>query len=492
LSDVEVFVPLVWVMNRLRIGGIENDTVRFTGSTPDLAGHKLTAGLPFMVENVREALDTPGQWYLDKPAGLLTYLPRPGEEPAKTEVIAPVLDHLVKIEGTAEAPIGGITFRALRFAHTRWQTPPQGHCYSQAEADVPAAIRLRFARSIRFEQCDLFLTGGYGVDFGSGTRQCVLDDCELTQLGAGGVRIGSDITKGRPKSEEAPEIAGWNTVRNCLIAHGGRLHAAAVGVWIGHSPHNTVEQCDITDFYYTGVSIGWSWGYEPSLAHHNTIANCHIWKIGQQLLSDMGGIYTLGNGPGNVLRGNHIHDIACRPGRYGGWGLYHDEGSTGFLSEDNIVHHTSSPTFHQHYGRDNTLRNNIFAFGNEGGLARSRDEQHVSFTFENNIIVTKGMPFLTGNWSPGHFKFSKNVYWDYSNATQKFPFGLGFTEWRQQHEPGAVLADPKFENPEGGNFKLAPDSPAITAGFRPLDPGNSGRKARRRSAVASETAAWPL
>jgi hypothetical protein len=491
LGDVEVFVPLVWTMNRLRIAAVENDTVRFTGNAPNLGGHKLTSGLPFIVENVREALDTPGQWYLDKSAGLLTYLPHPGEDPANIEVIAPVLDHLIHIEGTAEKPIGGITFRGLRFAHTHWQTPPQGHCYAQAEADVPAAIRLRFARNVRFEQCDLALTGGYGIDFGAGTRECVLGDCELTDLGAGGIRIGGDVSLGRPKNDDAPEVAGWNTVRNCLIAHGGRLHAAAVGVWIGHSPHNTVEQCDITDFYYTGVSLGWSWGYDPSVAHHNTVANCHIWKIGQQLLSDMGGIYTLGNGPGNVLRGNHIHDIACRPGRYGGWGLYHDEGSTGFLSENNIVHHTSSPTFHQHYGRDNTLRNNIFAFGKEGCLARSLDEKHNSFTFERNIIVTNGAPLFTGIWSQGTFRFSKNLYWDYASASPKFPFGTTFAEWREKHEAGAMLTDPHFADPQACNFHLTSDSPAIALGFHPLDPANSGRKAARRAPKAPEVSPWP-
>jgi hypothetical protein len=221
LHDVEVLVPMAWVMNRLRIAAVEQDTVRFTGTTPNLGGHKLSAGLPFLVENVREALDTPGQWYLDKSTGLLTYLPRAGEDPARTEVVAPVLEYLVRIEGSAEKPIGGIEFRGLRFAHTLWQTPAKGHCFSQAEADVPAAISLRFARQIRFQRCDLSLTGGYGVDFGAGTRECALDDCELTDLGAGGVRIGSDVTLGRPKSYDAPEVAGWNTVRNCLLAKAG-------------------------------------------------------------------------------------------------------------------------------------------------------------------------------------------------------------------------------------------------------------------------------
>lgn len=489
LGDVEVLVAHTWRMHRLRIAEIVDDAVRFTGATG--AGHssgRMPAGAPYLVENVREALSEPGEWYLDRAGGVLTYLPRPGEDPATTRVVAPVLDHFLRIEGAS-----CVTFRGIDFAHARWSTPPRGHCFPQAEADVPAAIRLTHARHCVFEKCGVTLVGGYGVDFGAGTRECVLDDCEITHLGAGGVRLGGAPVFGRPAGEDSPDVAGWNTVRNCLIAHGGRLHPAAVGVWIGHSPHNTVEHCDIADFYYTGVSLGWSWGYAPSLAHHNTIAWCDIARIGQQVLSDMGGIYTLGNGPGNVLRGNHIHDVACRPGGYGGWGLYHDEGSTAFLSEDNVVHDTSSTTFHQHYGRENVIRNNIFAFGREGGLARTREEAHSSFTFEKNIVLTDGASFFKGSWTNGTFHLADNVYWDLKNAAPKFPGDRTFETWRVEVEKGSGsrLADPLFVDAAARDFRLKPGSPALALGFKSIDLTQSGRKTPRRTPAADVPRAWP-
>ena len=84
-----------------------------------------------------------------------------------------------------------------------------------------------------------------------------------------------------------------------------------------------------------------------------------------------------------MVRNNIVHDVA---GHDKAWGLYTDEGSTGIVLENNLVYRTTHGSFHQHYGRDNLVRNNIFAFGRDAQIVRSRDEPHRSFTFERNII----------------------------------------------------------------------------------------------------------
>ena len=163
-------------------------------------------------------------------------------------------------------------------------------------------------------------------------------------------------------------MARNNVVAHCRIFGGGEVHPAAIGVWIGQSPGNQILHNDIHDLYYTGVSVGWTWGYGPARAQGTRVAYNRIYNIGRGLLSDMGGIYTLGDQRGSVLSHNLIHDV--RSFDYGGWGIYPDEGTTGLVVRDNVVYGCKAAGFHQHYGKDNVIENNVFALNTEAQLAR--------------------------------------------------------------------------------------------------------------------------
>ncbi len=478
LQDVEVIATQFWTMARLRVKEVDTatNTVVFTGTTAYREWWSgLHTGHRYFVENVREALERPGEWYLDTQSGELTYIPMPGETPDKNLVIAPRLETLVLLQGdlASQRWVQHIIFRGLTFAHTNWATPPEGYNFAQAEVILPATISLTGARDCAMERCNVLRTGNWAVDIGRACKRIRVETCELTDLGAGGVKIGTtDI----PTNEE--EITAENVVRDCLIAHGGRLHPAAVGVWIGQSPRNRVENNEICDLYYTGISVGWTWGYSRHLGNQNTIAYNHIHHIGQGRLSDMGGIYTLGYQGGTVLHHNLIHDVESVA--YGGWGIYFDEGTTDIVAENNVVYRTKTGGFHQHYGRNNTVRNNIFAFAREGQIQRTRPEQHLSFTFERNIVCWREGPLLHGNWDDDQYRLDSNLYWHEGGGEIRFA-KWSWDEWRARGmDVNSIIADPLFVNPDRDDFRLKPGSPASRIGFQPIDLSRTGRLTNKR------------
>jgi parallel beta-helix repeat protein len=332
------------------------------------------------------------------------------------------------------------------------------------------------------ENCRVAHVGGYGLWLSAGCKHNRVAHCEFCDLGAGGVRVGETMRQ-RTKSKDAsvtgaatPDLTpdgtgsrdtGHNLVDNNFIHLGGRIFTGAVGVFIGHSAYNQVTHNEICDLFYTGVSVGWVWGFGQSAAHHNRICDNHIHHLGWGVMSDMGGVYTLGPSPGTLVAHNLVHHVHAYS--YGGWGLYTDEGSSEIVLENNVVYDTKTGGFHQHYGRDNVVRNNIFAFSREGQIQRSREDVKCSFALQRNIVYCDADRMLVGPWRNGDYQVDENVYWTTSSAVPLWD-NRDFDEWRATsgQDQHSLLADPKFVDAPNRDFRLRPDSPALKLGLQPI------------------------
>lgn len=459
-DDVELFLFQIWDVTVGRIASVDKNVVTLKSPTCSADGWaSLPKGNRFFAENVKEAFGQPGDWYLDRPSGVLTYIPMPGERPERSTVVAPAAEALLEVRGSGgQTPALHVRLANIAFQHTLWNIPVSGRSCPQAEADLGGAITIDNAADVVIDRCLIRQVGQYGIEIGSGCRSVRVMNDTLTDLGAGGVKIGTPYIPPHP-SDNTTDCY----VVNSQIVGYGRRAPAAVGVWIGQSFGNVVGNDTIEDGYYTGVSAGWTWGYGPSNSNHNRIDSNRIGNIGQGLLSDMGGIYTLGTQPGTQLTFNFIHDVSSYS--YGGWGIYPDEGSSDLKIQFNVVTRCKSAGFHQHYGKDNLVDHNLFAFNGEAELMRTRAENHRSFSFTHNIVVWDTGTLLGGNWSGNGFEMDHNLYWRTGGRPIDFE-GQSLAQWQAKgFDVHSSVADPLFVDAAHDNYQLRPGSPVDESWF---------------------------
>ena len=451
----------------------------------------------YHVEFVAEGLDSPGEWYLDRSTGILSYYPRDGEDMTAAKVIAPLPEELLKLQGETEAErfVEYLNFQRLSFEYTDWTMPLTGKVDNQAAHDLKtSAIHAHGAKHCQFKQCRVAHTGGFGIWLSLGCQDNRIEQCNIYDLGAGGVRIGPAETvtwldrrvrKSEPPYEQDIPVplslrTDRNEVFNCFIHDGGNIYMAAVGIMVGRGSYNRIAHNDVCDFYYSGISIGWCWEYIPSYAHHNLIEYNHVHHLGWGHLADMGGIYAPGVSHGTVIRNNRIHDLI--PDHiFHASGIYLDDCSSDIVVENNVVYNTVGG-FRQHFGNNNVVRNNIIAFSQNSGqkssgqIHFSRPEPHRAFNLERNIFYYNNESLFTGKWGQvDAYKLDYNVYWDASGSAPEFPDQRSLEQWQKTgNDLHSIIADPRFVDPDNYDFRLKPNSPALKLGFKPIDTSKMG------------------
>ncbi len=480
-TDVDVRLMHYWCDELMPVHSVNAQTGRI--ETAKGTSMTVKTGDNFVYENVKEALTLPGEWYLDRSEGKLYYIPEEGDTTENTVLYAADLDKLLDINR-----VSGIAFQGINFEKTDWNhiggrmfeneinknhplyaNIKYGATHPQAASDIPSAINVSNSSEISFINCRFENISYSAVMFAENTTVCSVESCLFSEIGANAIYI-----KG---NRAVPATTNNINVIDCHIRNYGRIYNNAIGIFLIDAADCVFQNNEIHDGWYTGISVGWVWGYDANPTNGIKILNNLIYNIGNGWLSDMGGIYTLGVQPDTVISGNVIYNVGCYGGEggYGGWGIYLDEGSTEITVENNLVYDCSSQCFHQHYGRDNVIRNNIFAFGGEGQFRITRNEEHNSLYLENNILVGYNTPMYYRTTDENWFVDNSNLYWDYKTGGNVYSGSstkIGDREnlvriTAKGYYNNAVFENPLFKDTENRDFTLAENSPALEAGFKP-------------------------
>jgi hypothetical protein len=405
-GEAEVVFLHDWSISRVRVKAIDgaNRMVSFTDPIGSNAPHyQITNFEPhprYFMENAREYLDAPGEWWLDTDAGRLWYVPRDGETAENLQAVAPWLEALVVVRGDEQSgrAVRGLRFKNLTFAHCRWDTPRSGYAEGQANFHeardggmISAALSFELAENCTLENCRLEQLGGAGVSFGRHCHENRIDGCTLQEIAGNGVMIGETMTRTGSAGEDL--VCRGNRVENCTIERCGELYYGAVGVWVGIAQQTTIAHNEIRHLPYTGVSVGWRWDTQPTGCRENVVRDNHIHYV-MQTLSDGGGIYTLGRQPGTTLSGNRIHDVPLNLGRAESNGMFIDEGSSLLTIENNTIYHIDRSPIRFHRAESNTLRNNRLVCAPGVPPFQYNSASAETMTMEGNEVIEAEM------WTP--------------------------------------------------------------------------------------------
>ena len=321
--------------------------------------------------NARAMLDTDYEWWQDGATGkIYLYGSDPAINPNTTTVYIPTEERLMTIEGAPKKAVEHILFHGLTFADTAWNRPSEeGHVTLQGgfpfidgyklyeKEGFPwdrglenqawlvrpdAAVSVRNARHIRFEQCSFVALGATGLDLATNVHHSEVVGCTFRNIGGTALLAGS-FGEGPTEVHFPYNLVGaeegfcsflrleGNTITNVTREDWG-----AVGIGCGYVHDVEIVRNTVSRVNYSAIAVGWGWTKHKTGMKRNRIAYNTVSDYARQLY-DTGGIYTLSNQPKSVIEYNTIYAPVDAPyaTNYRAFCIYLDAATDGYTIRDN-------------------------------------------------------------------------------------------------------------------------------------------------------------
>ena len=475
--------PALWGDMHWLIKGKETDTrLQVEGGWQNNRPGRMHSRYRF-VENIKEELDAPGEFFYDAPRGKLLCKPEEGVDLAQAAVSVVRLKQLVEIVGSKQSPVQDVAIRGVRFVQASRTFMENREPLLRSDWTVfrGGAIALEGTENCRIEDCRFDQVGGNTIFVNNWNRGVKVRRCIIQDSGANGIAFVGDpkavrsplFSYGQPFSYAALDrTPGPITdnypkdclVEDCIITRTGRDEKQTAPVQISMSMGITVRHCSIYDVPRAGINISeGTWG-------GHTIEGCDVFNTVLET-GDHGSFNSWGRDRywhpdmdvvnrevaadprlaqldmvrRNVIRGNRWR---CDHG----WDIDLDDGSSHYLIERNVL---LSGGLKLREGFDRIVRNNVIL---NNSLHPHCWYERSGDVFESNIVFGSyqpagGMP--SSKWGKS---VNKNLFGTTAPARDRFR-GQGC-------DAQSLVGDPQFVDAPEGDYRVQQTSPARALGFK--------------------------
>jgi len=446
------------------VSSINTTTKVINITQPGSAYGKYRVGQRFCFLNILEELDSPGEYYVDRTAGLLYFWP-PNSITDGACVLSTVTN-LVTLTSVSNVAFSGIIFESGR---------SQLILIKGGQSNLITGCVLRGGSADGVKILDSPITG--------------VSWCVLTDLGQRGVWIYGSGT--RSSLTSGNNFISYNTIssvaRLCTcykppidLTHTYSANENVVGVYIGH---NLIYDCPHSAILLYG--------------NNHVIEYNEIYHVCTET-ADAGAIYSGYDWTfrGNVIRYNYLHDINAGGGAKdwdGVKGIYADAAWSGVTMYGNIFCNVDHGVY-VNGGRDNIIQNNIFvdctntAAGTRASyaIAVSQCSTYNGFTNAGGTMMTRlaAMPYQTPPWSTEYPALASIL----SNHPElalgnvignniSYNNGSAWIVWEDNANTNVTVmnnftnGDPLFVDYSHRNFGLLTNSPVWPLGFQSITTG---------------------
>jgi hypothetical protein len=328
-------------------------------------GNLGNGSVPAYVDNAYELLDQPGEWYLDRSANTVYYIPRVTQNLKNADVEAPVLQQVVEGDGVHD-----VTFSGIQFSYATWLTPSTGEGFSEVQANYtltgphgfdqqglcqfidggtcpygnwtkePGNVSFSHDQRIQFLNDAFVHLGAAGLDVGDGSQDAVVQGSVFTDISGNGLEIGG-VDLPLPVTQ-ADHTSNVQVLDNHLYQLPVEFHGG-VAIDVGYAEHTLISHNQIDHTAYTAISLGWGgWpdkiqvAATPNYSNNNTVSD-NVIDHAMQMLADGGGIYTQGITGTSLADGEHLTGNVITNTLDNGHALYCDNGCTYWTASGNVL-----------------------------------------------------------------------------------------------------------------------------------------------------------